>query len=313
MEEINKRQVVVVAVEYMQRHGISQAKLSQLSGVNEAYLSNMLNGIFEYKDSRTGEMKPIKDSWFVQLSEYVEGKQTAWRTVVTTQFAKIIAELNDAREFRTNRMLIGMSGCGKSYAVDKFRAKHPVDCVVITCHHEYRNTDLSQELAEKLVGTAFGSPKKDLDAVTAELWKRYRNGQKPIIVIDECENLTNRALLSLKALYDYLMGCCSIVLIGTDQLIAAVDKMALRNVRGIPQFKSRFKSGIRYLDGVDILFKSFFDDFQVTDNALKEALRKHCSDYRNLKDYLEPMIKESQKRGEQPSYGLFMEMFGLKK
>jgi ATP-dependent protease Clp ATPase subunit len=116
MTNEQKQQIVDAANEYCTEKGLSQNELSRQTGINGAYLSNMLKGVFK---SGQGD---IADKWFFMLADFVGFaiKKEYWAPVVTDQFMQILDALESAKEGQLTKMLIGPTGCGKTYAIDRF-------------------------------------------------------------------------------------------------------------------------------------------------------------------------------------------------
>ena len=53
MEKIKKDEIITAAKQYMQRHGMSQNALARTCGISASYLSNLLNGVYEYNPALT--------------------------------------------------------------------------------------------------------------------------------------------------------------------------------------------------------------------------------------------------------------------
>jgi len=309
METETKKRIIEAASAYAYRNGWANEengtnganKLASLSDVNISYISNMLNGVFTYVNSRKGTNEPIADIYFSKLAKaigYAEEKQY-WKHVTTSQFRDIIFELTEAKEKAATRVLIGEAGCGKSYTISKFQQANPTGTYVVTCFKEDTLPDLLGKIETALRIASTGSRSERIGRIARELYKSARKGEKPVLIFDESESLTGRTFGTLKSLYDSLNWICSIVLIGTDDLIDTLER-AKRNRRpGMPQFYRRFKAGIRPLKSIDVTFGEFFSQlgFEL-DTELKKTLKKTCENYGELHDFLEPALKKAEEMGE---------------
>lgn len=287
--------IVEAARCYMKRKGISQNKLSDISGVS--YLSNMMKGVYTYKKSRTGEDSPIADKWFEMLAEAVEYKvqKDYWPLVLTKQFKDIIKHLEEAKNDAKARVIIGETGCGKTYTIKKFVKENPTATFVVTCHSSTTEKSLHDRIMKMLNIPCKGNSDERLDKISVELWRMSREGLNPVLILDEAENLKMGTFQSLKAIYDYLEDRCGIVLIGTGQLIDDLEKLKGSNKKGVPQFYSRFKTGIRYVRSIDPAYPDFLKDRQL-EESLKDLLRERAENYRELKNDLEPALREADRR-----------------
>lgn len=291
-----KDYVIEAARIYMAEKGISQNELQGRSGVS--YLSSMMNGVYTYKNSRSGEIGNIADKWFQKLADHIGYKiqKDYWPTVLTTQFKTIVAELKGAKEDARIRMIIGETGCGKSYAIDRFRKGNPRGTYVVTCSGQTCQSSLIQRILYALRMDCRGNCDYLLGRISAEIRNQQLAGDKPILILDEAENLRLPTFKAVKSIYDYLKGQCGIVLIGTDQLLDKLEKMSGKNTEGMPQFYDRFSSGLRNLRPIDHTFTEFMSSLTL-EPGLKDLIQKSCRSYRGLADYMEPALRKADEKG----------------
>lgn len=305
-----KLEIIQQAATYMQQHNIAATQLAKLSGINESYLSNMLRGIFTQKTSK-GEVS-IADKWFMRLADTIGYKiqKTYWETVITPEFREIITALEEAKQHTRSLMIIGNTGCGKTYAIDRFIKQQPLHTYKITVSALYNLTDIINELLHQLQLDERGSRASKLKHIAIRLRDLKLSGHHPMIIMDEAENLKIAQLQMIKNLYDNLKDYCSIILVGTDELTDKLNRMLRKKKEGIPQFYRRFKAGIRILPDIDRSFEAFLKD-KVSDRNLKNLLRKLCANYGELHDYLEPALREADIQGQPLTEEFFRAMYNL--
>ena len=302
-----KKQIVEAAISYAYAQGWvnpdkgtnGATKLANISGVNIAYISNMLNGFFTYRNSTKNTQEPLADEHFEKLAKaigYSIGKQY-WVHARTKQFDNIIFELNEAKEEAATRVLIGEAGCGKTYTIGRFVQNKPEGTYVVTCFREDRLGDLLNKVERVLRLVSKGSNSERIHNIAMELYRSHKRGEKPVIIFDESESLTMRTFAMLKSLYDALNWTCGIVLIGTDDLVVTIEKMKKHAKPGMPQFYRRFKAGIRNLGTIDRSFSDFFVKINV-EPTLRRTLLQQCENYGELHDYLEPAMKKADTLGK---------------
>lgn len=290
---------------YQFQKKLSQAQLATQSKINPAYLSNMINGKYTVQ---SGEKEvAIQDKYFVMLAEAIgyQIQKNYWYSVGTSQFQEIITILEDSKKSKMSGMVIGDTGCGKSYAVDRFCLKNP--------KHTYRVTVSKMHtlpfILEQLL-TLFGIQEKGrcankMERIINHLKRLRQEGHNVIVVIDEAENLRTPVFGMVKALYDGIVNYAAIILIGTTELTDKMERMKMANRDGMPQFCRRFKAGTRYLQDVDRSFSLFFEKMGVHDKGLQALLRQMCDNYGELHDYLMPALRAADERGEPLTEGLF--------
>lgn len=310
MKVEEKQSIIQAAQAYMEEKGISQNELSKLTGVNVSYLSSMMKGVFTFINSRTGKESDIDDKWFLALAGRIGHKvaKEYWPLVETEQFIDIVKELTEAKETATTRIIVGETGCGKSYTVERFRQAYPQGTYVVTCNQNDSISDLMRKIQKVLKVSFDGSVSYRIDRISVELSRIADNGNLPILVFDEAEYLSVRGLLSIKTIYDYLKGICAIVMIGTDDILNKLEKT--KRKEGMPQFIRRFKAGIRHVRPIDRTFARFFEGRGYGKDLMK-LLRMNADNYGELADYLEPAIREADRRDEPLTKEFFESMFYL--
>lgn len=270
----------------------------------------MMKGVFTFINSRTGKESDIDDKWFLALAGRIGHKvaKEYWPLVETEQFIDIVKELTEAKETATTRIIVGETGYGKSYTVERFRQAYPQGTYVVTCNQNDSISDLVRKIQKVLKVSFDGSVSYRIDRISVELSRIADNGNLPILVFDEAEYLSVRGLLSIKTIYDYLKGICAIVMIGTDDILNKLEKT--KRKEGMPQFIRRFKAGIRHVRPIDRTFARFFEGRGYGKDLMK-LLRMNADNYGELADYLEPAIREADRRGEPLTKEFFESMFYL--
>lgn len=295
-----KQQIVEAAKAYALEHGLSQNEVARQAGVSAKYISDMWNGkTFTMADSATGKTVEIADKYYQKLAEYVGVtlKKEYWKTVVTPQMQRILVSLQVAKENGETNLIIGETGCGKSYVCDLFRRKYPADTWIVTVSQTDNITDLIEKIITALKLNAEQRTRTGrLNACIRYLAEKRANGMMPQIIFDESEYMKQAALCAMKSLYDNLHHVCSIVLVGTDQLLTNIETLKRRNKNGIPQFYRRVKFGVRKLEPIDRRFPGFLDD--IKDREIVRFLRENCDNYGELHDVLVPAMREADITGE---------------
>ena len=141
--------------------------------------------------------------------------------------------MQDAKEFGYTNVIIGTTGCGKTFSVDVFAKKHPQDVFKITVGASDTINDLIDKIVDEVKPScATKSKSKKIKEVCSKLRVMKFSGLKPTIIFDESEYMRLNALCAMKELYDALNGVCGIILIGTPQLIENIEKLKRKKQRG---------------------------------------------------------------------------------
>ena len=311
MEQNVKHQIVEAVKNYMADNGLVQEAMADRAGVNVGYVNALLQGNYFVK-VKNKEI-PVKDSYFVKLAKAVgyQVEKVYWHHVETCQYLQIQTELLDAKSGGRTKMIIGETGCGKTYTVDKFVFSYPVNTFRITVSDMHRLNDILEELCELMRIVPSGSRVSRLRKIAGKLKSIKDSGGKPIVIIDEAENLKLPALKMLKGFYDAIRAYASIVLIGTSQLTRKLEILEEKDVDGIPQFCRRFKAGKREIAEIrkDAMYAPFFESIE--DDHVRQLVETLASNYGELNDYLEPALRDADRSGCALNENFFRHLFGL--
>lgn len=296
-----RKEIADAAKTYIDEKTISLNELARRSDINQAYISQMMN--------LKGE---IADKWYYALAKGIGYPLDVvfWEHIPTAQYKAIVSHLEEARNLGRNRILIGDSGCGKTYSIDRYVMTNPQDTFRLTVSSLHTTRAVIDDIMDVIGLEPCGIPITKLRNIAHRLSMSQLEGRKPLLIVDECENLKLNAFGVIKSLYDKLEGVCPIVLIGTSQIEYKIANMLKLNKVGIPQFQRRFKAGERHLPPVDRSFKLFLEN-KVEDTKLRTYLRRICGNYGELHDYLELALREADRQGKELTYGFFLDLHGI--
>lgn len=279
-------------------------KLCDSTSITHTYLGPILKGETEYR-GREGKTSPIPDKIYIQLCNHCGISlldSSDWVHVDTPQFRDVITELAESKRSSATRVIIGESGCGKSYAITHFRRTFPNNTFVVKCFRRDSLNDLLRKIEEAMnIRSGVGSASSRIDAIKVQLYRKNYQAegdieQQPILIFDESEALTAHAFGMLKALYDALDWCCGIVLIGTNDLLETMDRGKKSQKPGMPQFMRRFKAGVRRLDAVSDQYRLFFNELQIPKD-LQRIMIELCDNFGELHDFYEPVARFAKQNG----------------
>ncbi|GIM53726.1 AAA family ATPase [Capnocytophaga cynodegmi] len=302
-----KEQITQALNTYITQHGISANEIVKRTGVNESYISSIING------KTTIGKSEIKDKWYLLLADFlgVKLQKEYWTMRETPQLYRMLATLEDAKENGTTNIVIGETGCGKTYISNLFIKANPIDTFKVVVGSLDTIGDLLDKVIDVLKIATPKTKSKKIGEIAKKLKQLKLEGQKPHLIFDECEYMKQPALCSMKELYDALFGICGITLIGTSQLIDNLEKLRKKNRAGIPQFYRRVKFGIRELPTIDRTFSDFLSDIE--DKKLLNFLKSNCDNYGELHDVLVPAMKEADRTGNPLTEDFVRTILGMPK
>jgi DNA transposition AAA+ family ATPase len=240
-------------------------------------------------------------------------KKFEWAQLPTLQSKEILSELMEAREEPLAKMIIAETGLGKTNAITLFKQKNPHNTFVVTLGESYTRNDMLDEIAT-LTGAFRYAGKNSKHQRVLSVSKKFNElaDDNCVLILDEFENATIPVLKSIKELYDAIGKNCSIVLIGTSQLITQFNKKSIS--QSIPQLRRRFKAGSRFITPIKKArdFKPFFDKYIPNELAVQDLLLTLSDNYGELHDYLYPVLNNCSKKSIKISAEVFKNYHKIK-
>ena len=231
MNKEEKKQIVIKLGELVKLKG-SQNKLANTLKISPATLSQMLNGNWDL----------IKDEMWRDVAAQIGIKRNNWNIVETANFKKLHTLFQDAVEDSQVFAVINSAGSGKSETAKAFVENTP-NTYLLQCN-EYWNRKYF--LAELL--TALG---KDYSGLTVaemmiEAVRILQKKDKPGLIMDEADKLSDQVLYFFITLYNQLEDHCAIILMATDHLEKRIKRGLKLNKKGYKEIFSRI--GRRFID-----------------------------------------------------------------
>lgn len=293
-----KQQIIEALEAYMVEHNISQNEVIKRSEVNSNYITEMRKG--NYTVNVGGKDVVISDKYFERIAELIgmSLKKTYWKMQPTTQLKEALSILEDARKYCYTNIVVGDTGCGKSYAIELLKRKYPNEVFVVTVSQLDNISDILDKILDLLKIAPAHTKSKKMKDIVAKLRDMKMDGKCPILAFDESEYMKQITLCAMKELHDYLSKpkYCAIAIVGHYQLLNNIERLLKKNKDGIPQFYRRAKFGIRYLSEIDRSFELFLSE--VEDKDLRRFLTENCENYGELYDVLVPSLREADRTGE---------------
>lgn len=307
-----KNAIATAAAKWLEDHNVTQQDLAKKANINPAYVSNIIRGNFKYDSNNVDTDIPVK--WFNQLAQSIglSIQKQYWKTVQTAELQHIVVELTTARNNTRCVTIINETGLGKTYSIERFCNVNPQHTYKVVVNHMHKVRDILAELADQMSVPVKTYPLDTLLGIAKKMKDLRMMGYKPMIIIDEGENLRLAVVQMLKGLYDRINGYASLVLIGTPQLLRLLERMRTNDQPGAPQFYRRIKAGIKIVPAYND-FNPFFNEFKITEKGLRTLLTRLCSNYGELHDYLEPALKEADEEGKPLTEDFFRLIYNIPK
>ncbi|MBS1642369.1 MAG: ATP-binding protein [Bacteroidetes bacterium] len=228
-----------------------------------------------------------------------------WQMLPTRQSKEILDELIETIEAPKACLIINDTGLCKTSTVNIFLKKTPKYTYKVTVGASFKLMDVVDSILEEMGIThnfMLSEIRKKINLIAKHVKGIKEQGHNARLIIDEAENLRPSVLELIKEIYDAIIDYCSIVLIGTPQIMAVILNTRKRNRKGCPQLWRRFKAGTRYVSQLDKAkdFKAFFELYIPSEISLQNLLITLCDNYGELHDYLDPYLRYCTKANKEP-------------
>jgi len=295
-----KQQIIQTAQAYMTKHGLSQdkftahvKKMNGGQGVSVAYLNDLLKGSFA-----TGQKDTmIDDKYFLRIAKSINVtvRKSYRQHHSTDNFIACMNAFGDARDSGMPNAIDGSTGSGKSYVAEIYLQQHPKNTYIVRCDGDLTAKSFFMEMAHSL-GMSFDGP---VYTIRKNVIQKLRNEENPLLIIDEAENLKDRAWDSLKRIMDDLRGYCGMTFIGANEFQKQLEKKASKLKGCFPQVLRRLREGefvklfaLSQDDVADVAKK-----YGITKVAHIKALFDTCKNMGELTAMLERVMRENDDQG----------------
>ncbi len=208
---------------YCARYG-SQNRASNSLKVSAAVIS----------DIRNDKWDRIADEMWRKLESKlaISGE---WKVYGTAAFNQMSTYLDGCKNDQLVMWVVAPAGTGKSTAAVEFRNKNK-NVFVLTCSEDMNKTSFIKELAAVIgVKADCMTVRETLAAIVKSLVKMDR----PVLIFDEADKLTDRVLYFYVSLYNALEGKCGMMLLSTNAIRRRMENGIIRQKKGYDELESR--------------------------------------------------------------------------
>jgi DNA transposition AAA+ family ATPase len=298
IDKNTKHQIIEAIRVYMTDNKLSQDAFVEhvkkmnggmTKGFSVAYLNDML------KDKLTtgNKQTPIDDKYFYRAAQAIRFtvRKSYRKHHENDNFYMCLNTYTDARESRMPFAIDGPTGEGKSYSAQHYLMLNPKNTYYVRCDGDLTAKSFFMELANALHMQVAG-PIYD---IRKNVIFKLKNETDPLLIIDEAENLKDRAWESMKRIMDDLKGYCGIVFIGANDFEKQLQKKADKMKGCFPQVLRRIREG-----GINQMFSLTVDDaidicktYGITSKQHVKALFDRCRNIAQLTSMIEKVLREA--------------------
>jgi DNA transposition AAA+ family ATPase len=250
---IQKQQITESLRLFCQQKGSQNKASNALNGVSAATISQILAGKVELV---------ADDMWRNIESQIKASMPTEWVLVETRDFKALTRYFMDAQLHSNVFAIVGDAGSGKSKAIEQYSTTNE-NVFRLSCSEFWNKKYFLQELLQAMGRDCSGLTVSEMmhEAVTQILKKN-----KPVIILDEADKLTDQVLYFFITLYNKLEDRCGIVLCATDHLDKRIKRGLKINKKGYKEIFSRIGrkcielKGVGFTDVAQVCMANGIDD-----------------------------------------------------
>lgn len=220
-ETVDKERIVAALKAKLEELNISQAEAARRIGVSAATITNLLGGKWD----------KITRVWG-QVASWVAGRVDSWQAAEIANYRIIQDICRDAQEAGLSRAVSFRPGSGKTFAAKAYADQNPNVFYVGAVGDMSKRQLLSSLCSSMGIGSSYRSAEM-LEDIIDKLSKT----SKALIIVDEFDELDNKAMRVFKDLYNSLD--CGFVLIGGKHLKERIEKGVRRNKQSYAEIYSR--------------------------------------------------------------------------
>lgn len=237
LTESTKQQIQQAMLSYIAQQDISERKFASVTSINGSYINAIKQG--NWNAFKSGDKTiSIKDSYFEKIAIAIKFsyETTYWKHFESDNFLMVMKACQKAKKGRCRVGIDGVTGSGKTYALDVFKRENVAEVFLVKCSGDMSSKDFILAIADAVGADTNGSRYM----LRRNIVKRLLDLSRPVLIIDESENVKKEPVLdAIKSMCDDLEGKCGIVLCGLD-LKEKFQKYSDKKKYCYPQLNRRF-------------------------------------------------------------------------
>nr|DAN45322.1 MAG TPA: AAA domain protein [Caudoviricetes sp.] len=213
MEQKEKELIASRLREYCTAQGGQNKAANTLKGVSAATISKILNGDWD----------TIAEGMWHNVSKQIGSSAEGWSLVSTSVYDELTELLECAQTDSQVMAIVGSAGCGKSATIRQYASTHDEVTAIVCSEYQNRTSWLSAVMeAMRLDPRGLSVAEK-----IGQIVRRLKRADKPLLILDEADKMSDQVLYFFVTLYNELEGHCGVVLCATQYL----DKRLVRGLR----------------------------------------------------------------------------------
>lgn len=234
-----------------EKEAIRQQLVSYAKGYDShSKAANSLQGITSpgtFSAIVNGKFEKVSDDMFLKIRSAIGSSHTdGWRLCETAAYKDVETFLADAQQYHNVSWIVAPAGIGKTTAAQEYAKRHR-NVFVLPCSEDMHKADFVEELAKKIGIRNEGlTVRATLTRIVDEVIKMDR----PLLVFDEGDKLTDSVMYYFISLYNALEDKCGIVFLSTPYIEKRMDRGLKLDRKGYEELYSRIGRRFVPLSGV---------------------------------------------------------------
>lgn len=225
MQKDERQQIAARLKDYCTQKGSQNKAANSLNGVSSATVSKVLSGDWD----------TISDDMWRTIASQIGHEAKGWQIAETRAYKRMAFLLNNAKTDSLVMAVTGDAGCGKTEAIKNYTAANRN--VYHLCCSEYWNRRTFMGKLLQCMGIDYsGSTVSDM---MDDIIDNLKRKERPLIVLDEADKLTDQVFYFFISLYNQLEDHCGIILCATDYLEKRIKKGLRTKRKGYEEIYSR--------------------------------------------------------------------------
>ena len=221
-----KKQIADQLRAYVEQKGSGNKAANSLNGVSSATISKVL----------TGKWETIADDMWRSIAAQTGSAETkGWQVVKTRAYEVMTFTLASVQGDSLTAAVIGGAGSGKTEAIKNYTAAGR-NVYHMVCSEYWNRRTFMAKLLQNMGAVVSGTTVSDMMDNIVDTLKRK---EKPLIVLDEADKLSDQVLYFFISLYNQLEDQCGIMLTATSNLKARIERGLRLNRKGYAEIYSR--------------------------------------------------------------------------
>lgn len=225
MENAEKTRIKEELERFVGVKGSQNKAANALAGVSPATVSQIVNGNWEL----------ISDEMWRSIGAQLKVRDKNWNIVETNNYKDLMQLFAYSQDESLVMAVTGDAGSGKTATAKAYQQRN--GNVFVLCCNEFWNRKLfMQELLKEMGRNPAGDT---VGEMMADIVSSLKKMERPIIIMDEADKLSDQVFYFFITLYNQLEDQCGIILMATDFFEKKVRRGLRLNKKGYKEIYSR--------------------------------------------------------------------------